>query len=220
MPAALKTPLLESDFAPLNPTSNWNTSAAPARAASPAPARVAAAGASHAERGASVGAASPARISTREPARDVAAPPMRSRPEPLAPPARTQREVAEVGPRYVRRERSHRRFRPTLTAVLCGGALLGQLVLLLWLHGKTLSSARQVEKMDAQIADVSNHIERTQERIAAFDSSPQIKQWAAQKGWKPAGHGDFDDITKADQARAIAQAQAAAHAQSGEANSR
>lgn len=89
---------------------------------------------------------------------------------------------------------------------------MGQLVLLLWLHGKTLTAAREVEKMDAQIADVSNHIERTQERIAAFDSSPQIKHWAAEKGWKPATHLDFDDITKAGQARAAAQAQAEAQA--------
>ena len=206
MPAALKTPQLEPDFAPFNSPSN--TSAASSPAASPASARAA------------VGASTSQRAPSREAERQVAAPPERSRPH--APAARNEREVAEPLPRYVRRERHHRRFRPTLTAVLCGGALLGQLVLLLWLHGKTLSSARQVEKMDAQIADVSNHIERTQERIAAFDSSPQIKQWAAQKGWKPAEHGDFDDITKADQARAIAQAQATsqAKAQEAEADSR
>lgn len=208
MPAALKTPLLEPDFAPDNSTltSTRNRPTPSARAASAAAPRDEAA-LSGASPYASARAASPARISPREAERDLSAPAVRSRPQ-----ARTPLET-EPGSRAVRRERQHRRFRPTLTAVLCIGAFLGQLILLLWLHGKTLSSAREVEKIDAQIADVSNHIERTQERIAAFDSSPQIKHWAAQKGWKLAEHGDFDDTTKVDQARAMAQVQATAQAQ-------
>lgn len=210
MPAALKTPLLEPDFAPDNPTptSTRNRPAASARAASAAAPRDEAA-LSGASPYASARAASPARVSPREAERDLSAPSVRSRPQA---PARIEHE-AEPGSRAVRRARQHRRFRLPLTAVLCISAFLGQLILLLWLHGKTLSVARQVEKIDARIADVSNHIERTQERIAAFDSSPQIKQWAAQKGWKLAEHGDFDDITKADQARVMAQVQATAQAQ-------
>ncbi len=220
MPAALKTPLLEPDFAP----DNWNTSALAKPSSRPAPASVSGASARPALSQASAArAASPARISprereqNREPSREeerqAAARPLRSRPV-----ARPQDGVAEevATALALKRERKHRPFRLTVTATLCGCALMGQLVMLLWLHGKTLTSAREVEKMDTQIAEVSNQIERTQERIAAFDSSPQIKQWAQEKGWRPAAHPDIDDITHPDQARAQADTAAAASAPDGD----
>ena len=145
------------------------------------------------QRAAAVAVPAPAR-----PRRDV------PRSKPLARPAEGKSAAPAAAAQAARH---HRHFRPTITALLCGSALMGQLVLLLWLHGKTLTAAREVEKLDVQIADVSNHIERAQERIAAFDSSPQIKHWAAQKGWRPVTHSDFDDITKPEAARAAAQAQ-------------
>ncbi len=188
MPAALKTPVLEPDFAPDTPD-NWNSAAAP-RAASAGSARL----------------ASPARTAPRTAPRELERRQPAARLARSQPAARPSESAVEAAARARQIERKHRPFRLTITAALCGGALMGQLVLLLWLHGKTLTSARDVEKMDTQIAQVSNQIERTQERIAAFDSSPQIKHWAAEKGWSPATHQDFDDITQPAQARAQAEA--------------
>jgi hypothetical protein len=123
--------------------------------------------------------------------------------------ARDRREVefashpaaSTAAQRRAQKKQRHRPLRLTWTATLCGCALMGQLVVLLWLHGRALTAAREVEKVDAQIAEVFNQIERTQERIAAFDSSPQIKQWARQAGWREANQLDMDDITKVDASR-------------------
>lgn len=121
-----------------------------------------------------------------------------TRPVPVAPreeiPAEIKIEAAQKRARS--RARTHRPLRLTWTAVLCVSALMGQLVLLLWMHGRALSAAREVDHLDAQIVLTANQIERTQERIAAYDSAPRIAQWAKELGWRPAGHLDFDDVTK------------------------
>jgi cell division protein FtsL len=190
MPAALKTPFLETDLAPDNSAPAPDSNAARATPRRSTPATTGTTAQSSARRIATQG-----RVPSRaaEPAGEEA----------------SRRKSS-------RREAQHRQFRPSLTAMLCGCALMGQLVLLLWLHGNTLTAAREVEKVDAQIAETSNDIERVQERVAAFDSSPQVKQWAAEKGWKLATPHDFDDTTQIEQARAMAQAAAAQSNSQGE----
>lgn len=227
MPAALKNPVLdraprEPDFAP----DNSAPTAPPTRDSSPAAPRASSARAGVSVSGASARVASPARITAREasPERDPLRDSLRerdisvsARPRPEARPAGRLVEEAALAPRKPLRIQRHRDFRPGVTAVLCGCTLMGQLVLLIWLHGKTLTSAREVERMDAQIAEVSNQIERTQGRIADYDSWPQIKHLATQKGWKPASHPDMDEVTKPQVARAQAEATAQAAPAKGQA---
>ena len=96
-----------------------------------------------------------------------------------------------------RAQRAHRPLRVRLTHFVCGAAVLGQLVLLLWVHGRALSASHRADKLDLQIVAKQNLVERTQERIAALDASPQLNHWAAERGWRMALHSDFDDVTEA-----------------------
>lgn len=108
--------------------------------------------------------------------------------------ARRSERAREVRRRARRR---HRPLRLSFGTVLCGAALLGQLTLLLWMHGRALSSSHRATKLDQEITNTRNQIARTQERIAAYDSSAHLEEWAKERGWKLADHRDFDgDVSK------------------------
>ncbi|MDF2439942.1 MAG: hypothetical protein JWN98_926 [Abditibacteriota bacterium] len=108
--------------------------------------------------------------------------------------ARRSERAREVRRRARRR---HRPLRLSFGTVLCGAALLGQLTLLLWMHGRALSSSHRAAKLDQEITNTRNQIARTQERIAAYDSSAHLEEWAKERGWKLADHRDFDgDVAK------------------------
>lgn len=173
MPAALKTPRYEPEIAP----DNLEPQAVPTE-------------------GAAVAVSAPPRRTARRSGRtrDEEELERFGGARTAAPTARASTsERASVAVRY---ERRHRPLKLPLTIAFCIAAILFELVALLWLHSRTMTAAREVEKLDARIAEVSNHVERTQERIAAYDSTPQIKQWAAQRGWRPANHSDFDLVTE------------------------
>ena len=104
--------------------------------------------------------------------------------------ARRSERAREVRRRARRR---HRPLRLSFGTVLCGAALLGQLTLLLWMHGRALSASHYATKLDQKITNTRNQLARTQERIAAYDSSAHLEEWAKERGWKLADHRDFDD---------------------------
>lgn len=108
--------------------------------------------------------------------------------------ARRSERAREVRRRARRR---HRPLRLSFGTVLCGAALLGQLTLLLWMHGRALSSSHRAAKLDQEITSTRNQIARTQERIASYDSSSHLEEWAKERDWKLADHRDFDgDVAK------------------------
>lgn len=102
-----------------------------------------------------------------------------------------------------RRAQQHRPIRLTWPAVFCIIIVMAQLVLLLRMNARALEASQQAGTLEAKIIATSDQIERTQQRISVYDSSAHLSQWADERGWKPAGHLDIDDVTRAGLAAAM-----------------
>jgi cell division protein FtsL len=114
-------------------------------------------------------------------------------------PVQSEEEARQAARSRATRRRAKQRHKPlrlSITTALCSLALLGQLTMLLYLHGRALSASRESGKLDQQIKLVENQIGRTEKQIAVQDSSAHLEDWAKERGWKLADHRDFDDVTK------------------------
>jgi len=114
--------------------------------------------------------------------------------------ARTAQQQNELEERRVARKRArlrHRPFRMTILASAMSGAPLALLACLLWIKSSSLAFSRDDADLKNKIAAARFESERTREEIASVNASPQVEQWAKERGWRRANQDDFDDISKA-----------------------
>lgn len=113
--------------------------------------------------------------------------------------ARTQHQQKEVEARRAARKRSrlrHRPFRMTVLASAMVGAPLALLACLLWMKSSSLAFSREDETLRRKIAATRSELDRTREEITAVNASPQVGQWAKERGWRRADQNDFDNVSK------------------------
>jgi len=113
--------------------------------------------------------------------------------------ARTAQQQKELEARRVARKRArlrHRPFRMTVLASAMVGAPLAFLACLLWMNSSSLALTRQDSDLQKQIIATRFESERTREEIASINASPQVEQWAKERGWRRASQNDFDDVSK------------------------
>lgn len=137
-----------------------------------------------------------------------------SRREPLRSPLRDVAIGAEAArelyPEEIRREvsqrvarnrtrRAHRPVTLSLTTVLFGGAILAQLLGLLYVKSLATDAAhRSIELGDesrGEIGKTNEAIAQTQGKIARMSSPSQIEHWANASKWHVASPAQFDDLT-------------------------
>ena len=117
--------------------------------------------------------------------------------------ARTAKQQKEVEALRVARKRArlrHRPFRMTILASAMAGAPLALLACLLWIKSSSLALSRQDLDLKNKIVAARSESERTSEEIASVNASPQVKQWAKERGWRRANPYDFDDVSPANAA--------------------
>jgi hypothetical protein len=116
-----------------------------------------------------------------------------------AQPSSVVAEKAEVEARREARRKARRRHRPfrmTLIASALVGAPLILLACLLWMKSNALSLSRQDAVLQSQIEAARFELQSTRREIAAVNASPQVEQWAKERGWHQATQQDFDDVSK------------------------
>ena len=113
--------------------------------------------------------------------------------------ARTEQKQKEVEARRTARKRarlSHRPFRLTVLATTMAGAPLAILACLLWMRSSALALSREDAALQNKIEATRSELERTRQEIAAVNASPQVEQWAKERGWRRANQNDFDEVSK------------------------
>ena len=113
--------------------------------------------------------------------------------------ARTEQKQKEVEARRTARKRDrlrHRPFRLTILATTMAGAPLAILACLLWMRSSALALSRQDAALQNKIEATRSELERTRQEIAAVNASPQVEQWAKERGWRRANQNDFDEVSK------------------------
>lgn len=92
--------------------------------------------------------------------------------------------------------RRHRPFRMTLMATALVGAPLTLLACLLWMNSNALELSRRDAALQKNIEAARFELQSTRREIAAVNASPQVEQWAKERGWRQATQQDFDDVSK------------------------
>ena len=116
--------------------------------------------------------------------------------------AQTSHAVAEKQEVEARRasrrkaRRRHRPFRMTLVATALVGAPLSLLACLLWMKSNALALSRQDAALQTKVEAARFELESTRREIAAVNASPQVEEWAKERGWHQATQDDFDDVSK------------------------
>ncbi len=116
-----------------------------------------------------------------------------------AEPSRAVAEKEEINARREARRKARRRHRPfrmTLVATALVGVPLTLLACLLWMNSSALALSRRDATLQKNIEAARFELQSTRREIASVNASPQIEQWAKERGWHQATQQDFDDVTK------------------------
>ena len=110
---------------------------------------------------------------------------------------RAHQEQQETEARRAARRRArlcHRPFRLTVFTTVMAGAPLAILACLLWMNSSALALSREDAALQNKIEATRSELEQTRREIASVNASPQVEQWAKERGWRRAGQNDFDAV--------------------------